>query len=112
MIGDVIRPEWVNPEEPWLVEVRPGQWVTATDEDLKASVLMAMEELPSPDRVLTAVALLLKQGKIRRNQRPLPPAEVRCIVDTLEMALEHMGEAGEMGEASRKIRSEELCGNG
>src|SRR5438067_1916039 len=41
--GDLIRPEWVNPQEPWLVEVRPGQWVTATDADRRASFPRAAE---------------------------------------------------------------------
>ena len=70
MIGDVVRPEWVNPDEPWLVEVKPGQWVTATDDDLKAAVMMAMQQANlTGEQLARAVWLLLAQGKIRRNPK-------------------------------------------
>lgn len=54
--------------EPWLVEVKPGQWVTATTEDLLVSIGMAAEQGSlSLERVKSAVDLLLKEGKIRPN---------------------------------------------
>lgn len=63
-----VTPGMVSTADPWLVELAPGKWVTATTADLLAVEGMAVETGQiSPERAQRSLKRLLEAGKIRPN---------------------------------------------
>jgi len=63
-----VTPGMVNASEPWLVQVAPGKWVTATTADLMASSDIARHlGRLTPEDVQRTLKQLLEAGMIRPN---------------------------------------------
>lgn len=64
----VIRPEWVNPKEEWLLEVVPGKWITASNEDLAIAAGITQQTARlSPETLRRVQDELIRAGRLRPN---------------------------------------------
>jgi hypothetical protein len=57
----------INPTDPWLLEMEPGQWITCTDQELRLATEMALGDTFTLEHAKIVLRLWLSDGTLRAN---------------------------------------------